>query len=48
VAELVGEELQVHLREPLTGVAPGQAVALYRPDASGDLVLASATIDSTG
>jgi len=48
VAELVGDELQVHLREPLTGVAPGQAVALYRPDAAGDLVLASATIDATG
>jgi tRNA-specific 2-thiouridylase len=47
VAELVGDELQVHLREPLKGVAPGQAVALYRPDASGDLVLASATIATT-
>jgi len=47
VAELVGDQLQVHLREPLTGVAPGQAVALYRPDAEGDLVLASATIDKT-
>ncbi|GAA0263355.1 tRNA 2-thiouridine(34) synthase MnmA [Saccharothrix mutabilis subsp. mutabilis] len=48
VAELVDGELRVHLREPLSGVAPGQAVAVYRPDeASGDLVLASATIDAT-
>jgi tRNA-specific 2-thiouridylase len=49
VAELVGDELLVRLREPLTGVAPGQAVAVYRPDpVAGDLVLASATISSTG
>jgi len=49
VAELVGDELRVRLREPLSGVAPGQAVAVYRPDAvAGDLVLASATISSTG
>jgi tRNA-uridine 2-sulfurtransferase len=36
--------LRVELDEPLRGVAPGQAVALYRPDAAGDLVLGSATI----
>ncbi|MEU5695191.1 tRNA 2-thiouridine(34) synthase MnmA [Actinosynnema sp. NPDC020468] len=48
VAELVGDELVVHLREPLRGVAPGQAVAVYREDAAGDLVLASATISTTG
>ncbi|GAB2819953.1 tRNA 2-thiouridine(34) synthase MnmA [Lentzea nigeriaca] len=47
VAELVDGVLQVQLREPLKGVAPGQAVAIYRPDAAGDLVLASATIDAT-
>ncbi|WP_053738026.1 tRNA 2-thiouridine(34) synthase MnmA [Nocardia sp. NRRL S-836] len=47
VAELVGGALRVQLREPLKGVAPGQAVAIYRPDAAGDLVLASATIDAT-
>ncbi|MEV0680322.1 tRNA 2-thiouridine(34) synthase MnmA [Actinosynnema sp. NPDC050436] len=47
VAELVGEELHVHLREPLSGVAPGQAVAVYRRDPAGDLVLASATISTT-
>ncbi|HWN32671.1 MAG TPA: tRNA 2-thiouridine(34) synthase MnmA [Pseudonocardia sp.] len=44
VAELDGELLRVHLREPLRGVAPGQAVALYRSDAAGDIVLGSATI----
>jgi tRNA-specific 2-thiouridylase len=48
VAELVGDEVRVHLREALRGVAPGQAVALYRPDADrGDLVLTSATITTT-
>ncbi|MCP2167049.1 tRNA 2-thiouridine(34) synthase MnmA [Goodfellowiella coeruleoviolacea] len=48
VAELVGDQLHVRLREPLQGVAPGQAVALYRPDrTAGDLVLGSATITTT-
>jgi tRNA-specific 2-thiouridylase len=47
VAELVDGVLQVQLREPLKGVAPGQAVAIYREDAAGDVVLASATIDAT-
>lgn len=36
--------LRVELREPLRGVAPGQAVALYRPDPNGDEVLGSARI----
>nr|WP_275404198.1 tRNA 2-thiouridine(34) synthase MnmA [Pseudonocardia acidicola] len=39
--------LRVELGEPLRGVAPGQAVALYRPDAAGDVVLGSATITAT-
>ncbi|GAA2684123.1 MULTISPECIES: tRNA 2-thiouridine(34) synthase MnmA [Actinosynnema] len=48
IAELVGDDLVVHLREPLSGVAPGQAVAVYREDPeAGDLVLASATIERT-
>jgi tRNA-specific 2-thiouridylase len=47
VAELIGEELDVRLRSPLRGVARGQTVALYRPDAEGDEVLGSATIAST-
>jgi tRNA-specific 2-thiouridylase len=48
VAEVVDGELLVRLREPLSGVAPGQAVAVYREDAAaGDLVLASATISTT-
>lgn len=47
VAELVDGVLRVQLREPLKGVAPGQAVAIYREDAAGDIVLASATIDAT-
>ncbi|GAA5159149.1 tRNA 2-thiouridine(34) synthase MnmA [Pseudonocardia eucalypti] len=47
VAQLDGDELRVSLRAPLRGVAPGQAVALYRPDDSGDIVLGSATIRAT-
>ncbi|SHG05003.1 tRNA 2-thiouridine(34) synthase MnmA [Streptoalloteichus hindustanus] len=49
VAELEpdGARLAVRLREPLRGVAPGQAVALYRPDPAGDVVLGSATITAT-
>jgi tRNA-specific 2-thiouridylase len=43
VAELVGEVLQVRLRTQLTGVAPGQTVAVYR----GTRVLGSATISGT-
>ena len=45
VAELVdGGELQVTLRSPLRGVAPGQTVVLYRPDPDGDEVIGSATL----
>jgi tRNA-uridine 2-sulfurtransferase len=47
VAEAGDDRLLVTLREPLRGVAPGQAVALYRPDAGGDIVLGSATITAT-
>ncbi|MGH3440109.1 MAG: tRNA 2-thiouridine(34) synthase MnmA [Sciscionella sp.] len=48
VAELLGGELRVSLREPLQGVAPGQTLVLYREDAKGgDLVLASAKIAGT-
>jgi tRNA-uridine 2-sulfurtransferase len=46
VAEPRPDGLRVELDEPLRGVAPGQAVALYRPDAAGDVVLGSATITS--
>lgn len=44
---VAGERLHVELREPLHGVAPGQAVAVYRPDPDGDVVLGSATIVGT-
>ncbi|MGH3870221.1 MAG: tRNA 2-thiouridine(34) synthase MnmA [Pseudonocardiaceae bacterium] len=47
VAEAVDDGVLVRLRQPLRGVAPGQAVALYRPDAGGDVVLGSATIIAT-
>ncbi|WP_099022582.1 tRNA 2-thiouridine(34) synthase MnmA [Mycolicibacterium palauense] len=43
-AELIGEELVARLSSPLRGVAPGQTMVLYRPDAAGDEVLGSATI----
>ncbi|OMC29676.1 tRNA 2-thiouridine(34) synthase MnmA [Mycobacterium sp. GA-1841] len=44
VAELRDGRLTVSLRAPLRGVAPGQTMVLYRPDAEGDEVIASATI----
>ena len=44
VAELVGDRLEARLRMPLRGVAPGQTMVLYRPDADGDEVIGSATI----
>ncbi|OMC44641.1 tRNA 2-thiouridine(34) synthase MnmA [Mycobacterium sp. IS-2888] len=47
VAELVGDELDVRLRTPLRGVAPGQTLVMYRPDPGGDEVLGSATITGT-
>ncbi len=47
VAEAVHDGVLVALRAPLRGVAPGQAVALYRPDPGGDVVLGSATITAT-
>jgi len=44
VAELRDGTLVVALRAPLRGVAPGQTMVLYRPDAEGDEVIGSATI----
>ncbi|MCP2254432.1 tRNA-specific 2-thiouridylase [Prauserella aidingensis] len=48
VAEADGDAVRMSLREPLTGVAPGQVAVLYRPDAeAGDVVLGSAKIAAT-
>ncbi len=48
VADVHSDAMTVHLREPLRGVAPGQVVVLYRPDAEGgDIVLGSAKISGT-
>jgi tRNA-uridine 2-sulfurtransferase len=47
VAQAVNDRMLVRLGEPLRGVALGQAVALYRPDPDGDVVLGSATITAT-
>jgi tRNA-specific 2-thiouridylase len=41
---LGGDELAVRLRTPLSGVAPGQTLVMYRRDPDGDEVLGSATI----
>ena len=50
IAELAtshaGDVLQVSLRAPLRGVAPGQTMVLYRPDPTGDEVIGSATISN--
>lgn len=39
--------LSARLHESAKGVAAGQAMVVYRPDAAGDMVVASATIDRT-
>jgi len=44
VAELRDDVVVADLRSPLRGVAPGQTMVLYRPDADGDEVIGSATI----
>ncbi|WP_174876128.1 tRNA 2-thiouridine(34) synthase MnmA [Acrocarpospora corrugata] len=41
-AQLSGDQLNIHLATPATGVAPGQAAVLY----TGDMVIGSATIES--
>jgi tRNA-uridine 2-sulfurtransferase len=48
VAELADGQFVVRLSSALRGVASGQTLVLYRPDADGDEVLASATISATG
>ncbi len=47
VATVENGSLTVRLTDGLRGVAPGQAVVIYRPDAGGDVVLGSATIALT-
>ncbi|OBI47290.1 tRNA 2-thiouridine(34) synthase MnmA [Mycobacterium kyorinense] len=44
VAAVAGDRLDVNLRAPLRGVAPGQTLVLYRRDPDGDEVIGSATI----
>ncbi|MFC7547516.1 tRNA 2-thiouridine(34) synthase MnmA [Plantactinospora sp. GCM10030261] len=44
VVRLDGAALHAELREPVRGVAAGQAIVAYRPDPDGDVVLGSATI----
>ncbi|MGH3746430.1 MAG: tRNA methyl transferase PRC-barrel domain-containing protein, partial [Micromonosporaceae bacterium] len=39
-----GEEVTARLARPVRGVAAGQALAFYRPDPAGDVVLGSAVI----
>lgn len=47
VAEATGDSMTVHLAEPLTGVARGQAVVLYLTDSEGDRVIGSGTISAS-
>lgn len=47
-ATLVDGHLEIDLLRPLTGVARGQAVVLYRTDPGGDVVLGAGVIDRTG
>ena len=47
IAGVAEGRLQVALRAPLRGVAPGQTMVLYRPDPSGDEVIGSATLVTT-
>jgi tRNA-specific 2-thiouridylase len=46
-AAIIDGDLVVHPSHDLRGVAPGQAVVLYRPDSAGDVVLGSAMISAT-
>ncbi|SDC61947.1 tRNA 2-thiouridine(34) synthase MnmA [Actinokineospora iranica] len=46
-ASLVDGQLLVRPTGDLRGVAPGQAVVLYRPDPAGDVVLGSGMISAT-
>jgi tRNA-uridine 2-sulfurtransferase len=47
VVDASEDRLVATLRTPVRGIAAGQAVVAYRPDAAGDVVLGSATIATT-
>lgn len=42
------DRMELALKQPLSGVARGQAAVLYLPDDGGDIVLGSGTICATG
>ncbi|MBV7292937.1 tRNA 2-thiouridine(34) synthase MnmA [Corynebacterium sp. TAE3-ERU16] len=42
-----GDAMELALRDPLSGVARGQAAVLYLPDPDGDIVIGSGTICGT-
>jgi tRNA-uridine 2-sulfurtransferase len=44
VVDVDADGLVARLRRPVRGVAAGQALVAYRPDAAGDVVLGSATV----
>jgi tRNA-specific 2-thiouridylase len=46
-AQAAGDRLHVRLSEPIRGMAPGQAVVLYAPDAAGDRVLGGGRVVTT-
>jgi tRNA-specific 2-thiouridylase len=42
------DRMELELKQPLSGVARGQAAVIYLPDDGGDIVLGSGTICATG
>lgn len=47
VVDREGDRMELQLKQPLSGVARGQAAVLYLPDDGGDIVLGSGTICAT-
>lgn len=48
VVDRDNDRMELELKQPLSGVARGQAAVLYLPDDGGDIVLGSGTICATG
>lgn len=48
VVDRDNDRMKLELKQPLSGVARGQAAVLYLPDDGGDIVLGSGTICATG
>lgn len=48
VVDRDNDRMELELKQPLSGVARGQAAVIYLPDDGGDIVLGSGTICATG